>query len=230
MIDILFASNNKGKYDELVYDFKNAGINLIFDGSLTLHEEGDTLVENSREKAIQASAQRNMYALSDDSGVFVEALDFFPGAHSRRWAGTEKEDDLRNEKVLEMMDSEPDRDAYLISRFTLVNPQQEVIGRYAVKNKFTVSTEEKGDLGFGYDKILEPSPDMLKDYANRCPAFSRDSYTYGEWMSLAEKIEKDHMTVAQLTQGEKNAICNRGRIAEEVKKTLEYYCVPESDM
>lgn len=78
MIDILFASNNKGKYDELVEDFKNVGINLIYDGNLELHEDAETLRENSMEKAIQASVQKNMYSLSDDSGVFIEALDYFP--------------------------------------------------------------------------------------------------------------------------------------------------------
>lgn len=70
MVDILFASNNKGKYDELVTDFKDVGINLIYDGNLELHEDAETLRENSWEKAIQASIQKNMYALSDDSRSF----------------------------------------------------------------------------------------------------------------------------------------------------------------
>lgn len=168
--------------------------------------------------------------MSDDSGVFIEALDFFPGVHSRRWTGSEKDDNLRNEKILEMMKDETDRDAYLISRFTLVNPAQEVLGNYVVKNKFTVALEEKGDAGFGYDRILQPSKEMLDNYMKRCPAFSRDSFVYAEWSDLANRIEDENLVIAELSQDEKNAICNRGRIAEQVKETLDYYCVSEVDL
>lgn len=44
MIDVLFASNNKGKYDELVKDLREKGINLIYDGKLTLKEQEETLI------------------------------------------------------------------------------------------------------------------------------------------------------------------------------------------
>lgn len=229
MIDVLFASNNKGKYDELVDDLRNVGVNLIYDGNLILHEEKETLIENSKEKAMQAARQRGMFALSDDSGVFIEALDFFPGVHSRRWAGDEKDDILRNEKILEMMEDESDRDAYLISRFTLVNPDQEVLGSYVVKNKFVVSMKESGDYGFGYDRILQPSKEMVDNYVLRCPAFGRDSFIYSSWVALADKIEQDKMSIAELTQDEKNKICNRGRIADAVRATLDYYSVPLTD-
>lgn len=158
-------------------------------------------------------------------GVFIEALDYFPGVHSRRWAGNDSDDELRNEKILEMMDGEKDRDAYLISRFTLVSPNQDALGKYVVKNKFLVSDSEKGENGFGYDRILQPSKEMINDYMKACPAYSREDYTYKIWSSLADKIEKEKLVIAELTQDEKNAICNRGKIASEVKETLDFYTI-----
>ena len=92
--------------------------------------------------------------LSDDSGVFIEVLDYFPGVYSRRWAGEPQDDKFRNDAILDRMQNEKERTAYLISRFTLMDTDFSILGTYAVKNKFTVSYEEKGEHGFGYDKIL----------------------------------------------------------------------------
>ena len=60
MTDILFASNNKGKYYELVNDFNAVGINLIYDGTLDLKESAKTLKDISKEKARQAVEQKHM--------------------------------------------------------------------------------------------------------------------------------------------------------------------------
>lgn len=220
MIDILFASNNKGKYNELVEDFKAVGINLIYDGNLTLKESAQTLKGTSLEKAYQAVEQRHMMSLSDDSGVFIEVLDYFPGVHSRRWAGAADDDEYRNEAVLDMMNGETERDAYLISRFTLVDANLNVLGKYSVKNKFTISSTEKGTYGFGYDKILVPSSDMLNRYISD-GSYSTEDYEYVSKLNFANRIEDQQMTIAELTQPEKNDICNRGRIAKEVKRTLD---------
>lgn len=221
MTDILFASNNKGKYYELVNDFNAVGINLIYDGTLDLKESAKTLKDISKEKARQAVEQKHMMTLSDDSGVFIEVLDYFPGVYSRRWAGEPQDDKFRNEAILDRMQNEKERTAYLISRFTLMDTDFSILGTYAVKNKFTVSYEEKGEHGFGYDKILIPSDDMINNYMGLCPAYSREDYQYAIWGNLANRILDNQMTIAELTQKEKNLICNRGRIAAEVKQDLE---------
>lgn len=128
-----------------------------------------------------------------------------------------------------MMKGETDRDAYLISRFTLVDPDQNVLGKYVVKNKFLVADSEKGEHGFGYDRILQPSKEMIDHYMKLCPAYSKEDYTYTIWSDLANRIEDENLVIAELSQEEKNNICNRGRIAEEVKATLNYYTIPEDN-
>lgn len=221
MNDILFASNNFGKYLELVDDFKNNGINLIYDGTLKLEEKSELLKDNAISKAVQAAKQKNMCALGDDSGVFIEALDYFPGVHSRRWIGESDDDDCRNEKILEKMIGESDRTAFLISQFALVSSDGFVISTTKVKNEFIVAKCEKGNNGFGYDRILIPSKTMLDDMLQRCPAFSRDDFVYALDDDLYEKVYENQMTIAELTQEEKNKICNRGRIAKKIKESLD---------
>ena len=92
---ILFASNNRGKYDELAKDFSAAGLDLVFYADiglpkLNLPEDYEILAENAREKAVAAATVTGYYALGDDSGVFISCLDGFPGVHSRRWARSRK--------------------------------------------------------------------------------------------------------------------------------------------
>jgi len=156
VIKILFASNNKGKYDELVDSFNNIGIDLIFDGNLELLEEAPTLELNAISKAKLAARQRKMISLSDDTGFFIPALDYFPGVNANRWmAGTWAE---KREAILRMMkNKKEDRRAYLLNKFVLVDENGEILLITEVKNWYEIAYEEhtrEGHETFGYNPIL----------------------------------------------------------------------------
>lgn len=186
------------------------GINLIFQVTdVELPEESEILAVNAYSKACAVANLTGKLALGDDSGVFIEALDYFPGVHSRRWAGTKEDDKLRNEKIIKYLKDENDRSAYLISRFSLVNPDGEEVFKTVVKNKFIVADEIDGNHGFGYDPILLPLRDNIDD------AFVNGRLSPESFVKI--KSEKN-VTVAMLTQDEKNAINNRGKIAAEIKE------------
>lgn len=208
---ILFASNNRGKYDELATDFYNAGFELVYYADinlpkLELPEDYEILAENAKEKAQAAAKQTGYYTLGDDSGIFIEALDWFPGVHSRRWSGKETDDIGRNEKILDLLKDEENRTAYLVSRFSLADPEGKEIYKTVVKNEFTISDTIRGESGFGYDSILIPT------------TFSVLTSNLPE--DRKYQIITDHSTIAELSQNEKNAINNRGRIAKEIRKVL----------
>jgi len=99
------------------------------------------------------------------------------------------------------MEDEDDRTAYLISRFSLVDPDGKELFNTKVENKFYISREELGTNGFGYDNILIPSEEMVK----------RINTT-------------DCFTIGTYTQEEKNIINNRGRIAKELELVYTYKC------
>jgi len=225
MIEILFASNNKKKFDELETGFKEVGIKLIFsETKLILPETSATsLADNAVLKAKAAAEQTGKIALGDDSGVFIEELDYCPGVYSRRWLqvlddGTEvpegsEGDIIRNKEILKKLKGLPleRRQAHLISRFALVTPNGDVLVRTFSKNTFFIAEEIKsGGLGqFGYDPILIKKPnerDGKEQYEIECKYFNEGT------------------TIGCLSQEEKNFVNNRvGQIREEIKEALKDY-------
>jgi len=193
------------------------GIDLLFYkdvvDDLVLEESSEILKENARMKAKSCAEQTGYLSLGDDSGIFVRALDYFPGVHSRRWSGTEGDDTSRNKKIISLMENEKDRLVYLISRFALVSPDGTLIGEYVIKNPFDVANCVKGEHGFGYDPILCPRDEaIIKAILNGKIPCER-----------GKEIIANRYSIGELTQEEKNAINNRGAIAEEVLGSLNGY-------
>jgi len=155
MIKLLFASNNKGKYDELVDNFAAVGIELIFDGHLDLQEDAPTLEQNAILKAQCGAKQRNMLAIGEDTGFYVRALDYFPGVHANRWMdGTWKD---KRDAILKMMEGKTDRVAYLINNFAVAKPDGTVLLTTKVKNAYEICYEDHINPEaetFGYNNIL----------------------------------------------------------------------------
>lgn len=202
MFKIVFASNNKGKHNELVDAFRNEGIDLVFLGNLTLEENSTSLANNALMKAQQAAAQTGLPAMGDDSGLFIDDLDYFPGVYSRRWLAESTDDGARSDAILELMkNSHFNRRAELISRFAVVDKDGRPISLPVTKNNFYISYERRGKNGFGYDDILIPI----------------EIVTNGK--TFEENLK--NRTIGEMTLEEKNEKNNRGRIAVEVAYDLE---------
>jgi non-canonical purine NTP pyrophosphatase (RdgB/HAM1 family) len=155
MIKLLFASNNKGKHDELVDAYAAVGIELLFDGNLDLIEDSPTLELNSISKAQSASKQKNMFSLSDDTGFFIPTLDYFPGVHANRWMEGSWKD--KRDAVLKMMEGKTDRRAYLLNKFALSDPFGNILAMYEVKNWYEIAYKDHVNPDhptFGYNPIL----------------------------------------------------------------------------
>lgn len=199
---------------------KKYGIDLLFytdiqHEKLILDETSEILSVNAREKARQAAEQTGLMALGDDSAICVRALDYFPGVHSRRWAFDETDDKSRNKMLLKLMENEYDRRVYLISRFSLVDSSGNEIFKTVVKNKFNLAYDIWGDDGFGYDPVLIPDVELMDENCKK-----RLCLTEREFDEIIIGFQIGDTTIGCLTQREKNAINNRGRIAIEIKNAL----------
>ena len=87
---LVIASHNKGKLREFEDLFGPLGIAVLSAGDLGVpepEETGETFEENAQLKAVITAFATNQIALSDDSGLAVDALDGAPGIYSARWAG-----------------------------------------------------------------------------------------------------------------------------------------------
>jgi XTP/dITP diphosphohydrolase len=101
---LVVASHNAGKVREIRELVGPHGLAVVSAGELGLpepEETGDTFVANAELKAVAAARGSGLPALSDDSGLEVEALGGAPGIYSARWAGETKDFALAMRKVAE---------------------------------------------------------------------------------------------------------------------------------
>src|ERR1700761_7835429 len=90
MIDIVLATNNKGKVTEFQELLNNFSWRIIPQSTFDLPsvaETGLTFIENALIKARYATEHTSLPALADDSGLVVDALQGAPGIYSARYAG-----------------------------------------------------------------------------------------------------------------------------------------------
>lgn len=95
---LLVATHNAGKLEEMRAMLAPYGIEVIGAADAGLPEPVETettFVGNARIKARAAVEATGLPALSDDSGICVDALDGAPGVHTADWAETGHGRDFR---------------------------------------------------------------------------------------------------------------------------------------
>ena len=118
-------------------------------------EDKETLEENAIKKAVTISAATGCWALADDSGLEVDALNGAPGVYSARYAGEHCSYIDNCKKLLFEMDGKENRRARFRTVLALVNLVGEIRTiEGSVEGR--ILTEMRGDGGFGYDPIFMP--------------------------------------------------------------------------
>ncbi len=99
---LVLATHNAGKLAEFRDLLKDFGLDIVSAGELGLpepEETGTTFIENARLKAHAAARATGEIALSDDSGISVDALDGAPGVYTADWAGVPRDFGMAMQKV-----------------------------------------------------------------------------------------------------------------------------------
>ena len=160
---LVVASHNAGKVREIRDLLEPLGCGIISAAELDLpepEETGATFEENARIKALAAAMASGFPALSDDSGLCVDALDGKPGIHSARWAGPEKDFALAMRNVEEAMQAagatgEADRSACFVAVMCLAWPDGHTeLFRGEIEG--VMVWPPRGTKGFGYDPVFLP--------------------------------------------------------------------------
>ena len=156
---IIFATQNKGKADEVKDIFANSSIEIIslydLGNNIDIEEHGTTFRENA---FIKAKAVYNIYkepVVADDSGLSIEQLDGRPGVYSARYSGDDCTYEDNNLKVIEELKdfSEPHR-AKFISYAVYYDGKNEIEAIGELHGR--IIKEQRGTNGFGYDPIFIP--------------------------------------------------------------------------
>ena len=121
-MDLVLASRNPGKVEEMRSMLSGIGYNLInqTDSQIPSAEEnGATFVENARIKARTVAEAAGLPCIADDSGLVVQALQGAPGIYSARYAGEGASDADNNQRLLAALDGQTDRSAYFTAAWCL---------------------------------------------------------------------------------------------------------------
>ncbi|MEQ8365728.1 MAG: RdgB/HAM1 family non-canonical purine NTP pyrophosphatase [Roseicyclus sp.] len=161
---LLVATHNKGKLDEISALLAPFGITVTGakDHDLPEPEEtGTTFVENARIKAHAAATATGLPALSDDSGIEIDALNGAPGVYTADWAETAAGRDFRmamqrTHDELEAISAPFPRTARFCCTLVLAWPDghDEV---FPGVMEGQVVWPMRGEQGHGYDPIFQPA-------------------------------------------------------------------------
>ncbi|MGJ1265586.1 non-canonical purine NTP diphosphatase [Sphingobacterium spiritivorum] len=156
MIELIFATNNAHKLDEVRAIVGDAFMIKSLDDincQDDIPETGDTFEENAKQKTDYLVNKYGLYCFGDDSGLEIEAINNEPGVYSARYSGSR--DMERNiDLVLEKLADSENRKARFRTVISLFLNEQQHFFEGAITG--TIISERRGTEGFGYDPIFIP--------------------------------------------------------------------------
>ena len=196
MKEFVLASGNQGKLREMAAIMKSFGYAVRLQAEFNTpeaEETGTTFVENAIIKARNAAEHTGLPALSDDSGIEVDALDGAPGVYSARFAGIKATDADNNALLITKLASIPfeqrtARYRAVIVLMRHVKDPSPIICEGAWEG--LIQLEPSGSGGFGYD-----------------PHFYLPSHD---------------CTSANLSAEEKNRLSHRGQALQQLRERLDH--------
>jgi XTP/dITP diphosphohydrolase len=160
---LLVASHNHGKLEEIAHLLGPLGISVVSAAELGLPEPAETedsFVGNARIKAHAAAGAAGIPALSDDSGITIDALGGAPGVYTADWAETPtgRDFNMAMEKTwarLETIQAPDPRLAQFRCTLVLAWPDgHDEVFEGVMQGQ--IVWPMRGDQGHGYDPIFQP--------------------------------------------------------------------------
>ena len=155
---LVFATNNKHKLDEVRKITAQHNNEVVSLADIHCHDEipetADTLEGNALQKAQYIQDKFGLDCFADDTGLEVEALDNAPGVYSARYAGPGHDSEANMQKLLQEMEGKTNRKARFRTVIALIIGDKQYCFSGIVNG--TITTEKKGENGFGYDPIFIP--------------------------------------------------------------------------
>lgn len=155
-MELVFASNNINKLEQVKLLLDNDKVVMPKDIGIEgfdVVEDGLTLKANAFKKASELYKLTKRKVFSDDTGLFIKALDNRPGIYAHRYAGEEATDKDNRDKLLEELADKDCRDAYFLTVICFIDEDGK---DYYFEGRLdgTIANKELGNGGFGYDKLF----------------------------------------------------------------------------
>jgi XTP/dITP diphosphohydrolase len=160
-MEIVLATRNRKKIEEIHRILAGTAISILSLGDFPLcpevEEDQETFKGNAIKKAVETARFTGRIAVSDDSGIEVDALKGEPGVRSARYAGEGAGDRANLEKLLKTMEGLPPgkRSGRFVCIIALAFPDGRAESFDGIVEG-TVGLKPAGSGGFGYDPAFYP--------------------------------------------------------------------------
>ena len=190
---IVLASNNPDKLREVREILSGTNIEILSQKEAGIHTEpeetGTTFEENARIKALAAMRASGLPAVSDDSGICINALGSCPGVFSSRFLA-ELSYPEKCQRIMKLLEGMQDRRAHYTAAAVMVFPDGREITAEGIAEG-EIAHEARGDGGFGYDPIF-----FLPEYGKTMAEISEDeknalSHRGKAFRALAAKLREE---------------------------------------
>lgn len=177
---VLFVTGNRHKVEEArhILGRKNLVIKQVNCGYPEI--QADALEEIAAYGASWAAEHLGQPVIVDDSGIFIDALNGFPGPYSAYVQQT-----LGNQRILRLMEGVADRRAVVKSVIGYCEPGGESRVFTGVIHG-VIAFEERGSHGFGFDPIFEVEgrtlAEMVPEEKNALSHRARSLQKFAEWI------------------------------------------------
>jgi len=200
-VKLLLATHNDHKRREFARLLPGHEISLLPDDFELPPEDGETFEQNALGKARAAAALAESIgacAIADDSGIEAQALGGAPGVRSARFAGEHASDQQNLGKLL--AEAPAGSRLRYVCALVLVEPQEGLEKVFLGYCEGTLAAAPRGERGFGYD-----------------PAFIPNERPYAQ---VGSSGGAEELTMAQLTDAQKDEISHRGRAVRGLDEWL----------
>ncbi|MEO2241314.1 MAG: XTP/dITP diphosphatase [Euryarchaeota archaeon] len=147
---ILVATGNRAKFREMRDVLREHGIEAERVDVDYPELQSDSPEEIAAYGARYCAESLGKPVIVEDSGLFVDALNGFPGPYSAYVYET-----IGNEGILRLLEGEEDRSARFISVIGYCEPGGEPV-TFTGEVRGRIAEEPRGEEGFGYDPIFIP--------------------------------------------------------------------------
>lgn len=160
MKEIVLGSTNEGKIADFLASGFFEGVRVYslkdFDNVPDVEESGSTLRENALLKARAIFEATHLPTLADDSGFFVHALGGFPGVHSARVAGPEKDFARVKRGMWQKLMTQSDKTAHFSTAVAFIGADQEHVVEATTYGLFVDEGESTKEDPRGYRDVFRP--------------------------------------------------------------------------
>ncbi len=146
-MEVSFITSNEGKYREVREIGVSYGIDVKWIRRGYMEPQGSDLEEIARKSAEILSKEIRKPFFIEDSGLFIYALNGFPGPYSSYVFKT-----IGNEGIIKLMKGVKDRRAYFLAVIAFFDGRTVKIFKGRVEGE--ISEEIRGEWGFGFDPIF----------------------------------------------------------------------------